>query len=142
MNSGMIVERDQSNALLAASAASYGLGVPLGEIVRPGRGSAPAALARHIAMYLCHVAFEQSLSRVAIAFGRDRSTVAHACHAIEDRREEPSFDAWMAAMEHMLRGAPEPRPDPRLSPRQATTGSPGRGLAPCGVDTRETRARR
>jgi hypothetical protein len=134
MKSGQTAERDHANALLAASAASYGLGVPLGEIVRVGRGSAPAALARHIAMYLCHVAFEQSLSRVAAAFGRDRSTVAHACHAIEDRREDPGFDAWIAAMEHMLRGAPEPK--------LAGTRFPPRGLDPRQPVAREARARR
>ena len=50
-------------------------------------------------MYLCHTAFERSLARVAIAFGRDRSTVAHACHAIEDRREDPHFDDWIDALE-------------------------------------------
>lgn len=72
------------------------------------RGSASEALARQVAMYLCHVAFELSLARVASAFGRDRSTVAYACHAVEDRREEASFDRWIAELEGMLREAPPP----------------------------------
>ncbi len=59
-------------------------------------------------MYLCHVAFELSLARVAVAFGRDRSTVAHACHMIEDRRDEIRFDIWIGGLEAMLRDAPEP----------------------------------
>lgn len=102
--------RDRSCALLAAGAASYGLGAPLEEIIAVGRGSAQSALARQVAMYLTHVAFELSLSRVALAFARDRSTVAHACHAVEDRREDPNFDAWLSAFEHMLRAAPAPEP--------------------------------
>lgn len=95
-------------AQLAAGVASYALGVNSTEILEPARGSARAAFARQVAMYLCHVAFELSLSRVAQAFGRDRSTVAHACHTIEDRRDEESFDAWIDALEGMLRGAPAP----------------------------------
>ena len=47
-------------------------------------------------------------ARVAHAFGRDRSTVAHACHAIEDRRDEAQFDLWMNSLEQMLRAAPAP----------------------------------
>ncbi|MEQ1493484.1 MAG: hypothetical protein ABL932_23355 [Terricaulis sp.] len=46
--------------------------------------------------------------RVASAFGRDRSTVAQACHTIEDRRDEAQFDLWMNALEQMLRAAPAP----------------------------------
>jgi chromosomal replication initiation ATPase DnaA len=50
-------------------------------------------------MYLAHVGFGMSLARVAAAFGRDRSTVAHACHLVENRRDEAAFDAWMAQLE-------------------------------------------
>jgi len=46
-------------------------------------------------MYLTHVVFEMSLARVADAFGRDRTTAAHACHLIEDGRDDPAFDALM-----------------------------------------------
>lgn len=100
--------RDEAAARLAASVASYGLNVGIEEIMEEKRGSAAAAFARQLAMYLCHVAFEFSLARVAAAFGRDRSTVGHACHRIEDRRDDPRFDAWIAALETMLRDAPAP----------------------------------
>jgi chromosomal replication initiation ATPase DnaA len=72
------------------------------------RGPSHVAFARQVAMYLCHVAFEFSLARIAFAFGRDRSTVAHACHAIEDRREAEAFDLWVDSLETILRGAPAP----------------------------------
>lgn len=62
-------------------------------------------------MYLCPTGFGLNLARVANAFGRDRSTVAHACHAVEDRREEPHFDLWISALEAMLRRAPGPQPE-------------------------------
>lgn len=102
---------DVAAARLAAGVASYGLGVEQTEILEGRRGSAEAAFARQIAMYLCHVAFELSLARVAVAFGRDRSTVAHACHNIEDRRDQEEFDLWIAALEAMLRDAPSPAGD-------------------------------
>lgn len=101
--------RDEAAARLAAGLASYALGVPLDDIVKPRRGSSGAAFARQVAMYLCHVGFELSLARVAAAFGRERSTVAHACHVIEDKREDETFDDWIAALEAMLCEAPPPR---------------------------------
>lgn len=105
--------RDEAAARLAAGIASYGFEVPVEHILDVRRGSAEAALARQAAMYLCHVAFELSLSRVAQAFGRDRSTVAHACHRIEDRRDDPDFDDWIGALEAALREAPSPERAPR-----------------------------
>ena len=99
---------DTAAARLAAGIISYALDVPLQDIIEGGRGPATVAFARQLAMYLCNVVFELSLARVAAAFGRDRSTVAHACHAVEDRREEPQFDLWLAGLEAMLRGAPAP----------------------------------
>lgn len=97
---------DEAAAQLAAGAASYALGVAVHDITGHERGAADVAFARQVSMYLCHVAFELSLARVAVAFGRDRSTVAHACHTIEDRRDDEAFDAWIGALEGMLRKAP------------------------------------
>lgn len=96
---------DDAAARLAAGAAGYALGAPVEEIVGEARGSAEAAFARQVAMYLCHVSLEWSLGRIAQAFGRDRSTVAHACHSIEDRRDDDVFDDWIAALEESVRMA-------------------------------------
>ncbi len=97
---------DRAAARLAADVASYALGVPVEEILDVERGPVDAAFARQVAAYLCHVGFEMSLARVAAAFGRDRSTIAHACHAIEDRRDDNQFDLWISALEAMLQCAP------------------------------------
>ncbi|MCX7359813.1 MAG: chromosomal replication initiator DnaA [Alphaproteobacteria bacterium] len=106
---------DAAAAELAANVVSYALGVPPQNIVDDARGCSQTAYARQLAMYLCHVAFELSLARVASAFGRDRSTVAHACHTIEDRRDEVQFDLWMSSLEQMLRAAPAPTLPARAS---------------------------
>lgn len=104
--------KDQAAAKLAVDVVSFATGVDVGEMLEGPRGSAGAASARQVAMYLCHVAFELSLARVAEAFERDRSTVAHACHIIEDKRDNEGFDAWVASLEAMLREAPAPgQPD-------------------------------
>ena len=97
---------DAAMAELAASIASYATGVAQHSIVDDERGCMKTAFARQVAMYLCHVGCELSMARVAAAFGRDRSTVAHACHAIEDRRDEGQFDLWIGALEAMMRRTP------------------------------------
>lgn len=99
--------RDRAAARLAAGVASYALDVAIEDILNGARGSAATSFARQVAAYLCHTGFELSLARVAAAFGRDRSTIAHACHAIEDRRDEPQFDLWIGGLEGMLRSAPQ-----------------------------------
>lgn len=108
--------RDEAAARLAAGVAAFALNVSDGELLAESRGSAAVAFARQVAAYLCHTAFEMSLARVATAFARDRSTVAHACHLIEDRRDEPQFDLWIGGLEAMLREAPTPATARAMSP--------------------------
>ena len=56
------------------------------------RGVRGIAEARQVAMYLAHVCCRMSLTEVGIMFGRDRTTVAHACLKVECRRDDPNFD--------------------------------------------------
>lgn len=101
---------DEASARFALELASYALGVTPEAAPAPGqRGPAQVAFARQVAMYLCHVALGMSLARTAEAFSRDRSTVAHACHVLEDRREDEAFDSWLGALEETLRMAPSPQ---------------------------------
>ncbi|MDP9838210.1 hypothetical protein J2T09_002977 [Neorhizobium huautlense] len=60
---------------------------------------------RQIAMYVCHVALRMPMVDIADACGRDRSTVSHACHLTEDRRDDPLFDAFIACVERMALAA-------------------------------------
>ncbi len=66
------------------------------------RGCAKVALARQAAMYLARVSFGLTLSQAASLFERDRTTAAYACRVIEDRRDDPGFDALLAAIEARL----------------------------------------
>jgi hypothetical protein len=65
----------------------------------PRRGRRGIALARQTAMYLAHVAFGLTFTRVGICFGRDRTTVRHACALIEDRRDDPVLEFALSALE-------------------------------------------
>lgn len=66
--------------------------VPLSEMRSPTRRRAPVAQARQVAMYFSHVVYGVSLASVARHFGRDRTTAAHACRRVEDRRDDENFD--------------------------------------------------
>ena len=101
-----ILAVDPERALLAAAGArlaevaiAAAAQVPLARLRGATRSRQPIALARQTAMYLAHVAFGLSLTRVGICFGRDRTTVRHACALIEDRRDDPRLEFALNALE-------------------------------------------
>jgi hypothetical protein len=61
-----------------------------------------ACQVRQIAMYVCHVALGISMSDIGEALGRDRSTVSHACHVVEDRRDDLAFDDFVSSIERLV----------------------------------------
>jgi chromosomal replication initiation ATPase DnaA len=74
-------------------------GVDTRLIEHSSRGIARVALARQVAMYLAHVGCGLTLTAAGSLFGRDRTTVAHACLIIEDRRDDPLFDHVLDMLE-------------------------------------------
>lgn len=74
-------------------------GVSLRSLTRSRRDTAQVMLARHMAMYLLHVVFSCPLTGVGRLFNRDRTTAAYACQRIEDRRDDPAFDAFLHDLE-------------------------------------------
>lgn len=83
--------------LQAATAAAFG--VPVEALRAPSRRSADIAFARQSAMYLAHVALGLSYSAVGALFHRDRTTAAHACQLVEDRRDDPAIDTLLQTLE-------------------------------------------
>lgn len=65
----------------------------------PTRGTPRVAFARQVAMYLMHVGFAVSFDVIGGIFGRDRTTVSHACRVIEDSRDDIWLDCRLAALE-------------------------------------------
>ena len=98
------VTRAQSAAAacrLAQEIAGLGFDVPLSEIRRPSRAGNQACDARHVAMYLANTSFQISLSKIALAFGRERTSIAHAVRRIEDWRDEDAFDLRLQRLEEV-----------------------------------------
>lgn len=77
-------------------------GVDAAAIDAETRGRAEVALARQVAMYLAHVACGKSLTDVGRMFSRDRTTVAHACAVIEDKRDDKVFDRAIELLEMVV----------------------------------------
>ena len=104
------VEADRDRAVLITHLVAFSTGVPAREIAASGRAALAASDARHLAMYLAHTGLGWPLARVGFAFGRDRTTVGHACRKVEDRRDDAAFDRSVEELEACLRHAPH---DPR-----------------------------
>jgi chromosomal replication initiation ATPase DnaA len=96
-------EPAQRAAELISTAVAAAFTVPIGELRAASRRGAPVALARQSAMYLAHVTLGLTFAEVGRVFGRDRTTAAHACRRIEDRRTEVCLDAALAELEQALR---------------------------------------
>lgn len=75
------------------------------ELRRPGRTAADISRVRQVAMYVTHVLLGLSMGDVGRGFGRDRTTVLHACHLIEDLRDDEEFDRLVTMTERVVAAA-------------------------------------
>ncbi|QPC88656.1 chromosomal replication initiator DnaA [Mesorhizobium sp. NBSH29] len=75
------------------------------EMRKPGRSRSEIARVRQIAMYVSHVVLGLSMSEVGKGFQRERTTVLHACHLIEDLRDDDEFDCLVAKAERIAQAA-------------------------------------
>ena len=105
-NETLEILQDQSLTALVVATVAIEFGVSNQDILSPTKGRAQLSFARQTAMYLAHIVFQLTLSRVARAFGRDRSTVSHACNIVEDSRDDDAFDLQLTLLEQFLMAAP------------------------------------
>lgn len=77
--------------------------VPASAIAGGPRGDGRVSAARQLAMYLAYTVLQWPLAEVGAAFGRDRTTAGHACARVEDRRDDPAFDALLDRLEGAVR---------------------------------------
>lgn len=96
-----LIAADRAVAAMAGLVAAAH-GVTVEQLLQANRGPADLALARQLAMYLAHTLLRRNMAEVGVLFGRDRTTVAHACALIEDRRERARFDEMVADIEARL----------------------------------------
>jgi len=76
--------------------------VDIKDLTGPTRGTADIARARQVLMYLAHVGCRLTLTEVGKMFQRDRTTVAHACHVVEECREDLEFDRAVELLEQTV----------------------------------------
>lgn len=96
-------ERDRVLAAMLLHVAARATGASVHEVTSKKRSSARAARARQIAIYLASAALDWTCDRISLAFTRTRSTVSHACHRVEDLREDAAFDDALSAYEDWVR---------------------------------------
>lgn len=77
-------------------------GIGEDELLSPTRGQESTARLRQIAMYLLHTSLCVPYGEVARVFGRDRTTVSHACRLVEDLRDDPACDTMVENLEKLL----------------------------------------
>jgi hypothetical protein len=78
-------------------------GLEMAALFAPTRGAPRTAFARQVAMYLAHTGFELSFETISRVFDRDRTTVSHACHVVEDGRDDIWLDCRLEALELFCR---------------------------------------
>ncbi len=100
------IKLDISLARLCCEIIGYAYGIE-DDLLGKTRGTPKNAFARQLAMYLAHTGFGMSYYRVSVAFGRDRSTIAHACHLIEDKRDDAKFDQFVDDLNDLLLNIPK-----------------------------------
>lgn len=75
------------------------------DIRKPGRSNLGVSRVRQVAMYVAHVVLRLNMTDIGKAFGRDRTTVLHACHLIEDLRDDDDFDRIITMTERVALAA-------------------------------------
>ena len=73
--------------------------VSLRDLLQGTRGSGTAAQTRQLAMYLVYVLLSRPQETIGFLFGRDRTTVSHACAQMEMLRDDPLLGAEITRIE-------------------------------------------
>lgn len=85
------------------------------QLRRPGRCVQAISRVRQVAMYVAHTGLGFTMTDVGKGFCRDRTTVMHACHQIEDLRDDEEFDAIVDQFNRIVTAAFQS--EPRLGDR-------------------------
>ena len=89
-------------ARFVAAVVGSALRVPPNEVRECHRGKAAVAFARQVAIYVSHTRLGFDYTTAGCAFGRDRTTAAHAVRTVEGRREDPVIDAILDYLERAV----------------------------------------
>jgi chromosomal replication initiation ATPase DnaA len=107
ISAGKAARTSADRAGLAQALAAYAYGVGIADVRASSRGTSKVALARQVAIHLCHTVFLLDARELARTFGRDDSTVRHALRQIADMRADAEFDRTIRYLQSMLRRTAE-----------------------------------
>jgi chromosomal replication initiation ATPase DnaA len=96
----------EARSSLLATIVSAAFAVRPGDLCGPRRGAKSVALARQVARYLSHTQLGRSYTATGALFGRDRTTAAHACRTVEEKREKAEIDAIVDCVERAIDQVP------------------------------------
>jgi chromosomal replication initiation ATPase DnaA len=111
------LRRADPEALAVISLVADRRRVDVMDLLRTSRSQAHIAAARQLAMYLVNVKLGRTMTDIGTLFGRDRTTVSHACRVVEDRREG-AFEREVDRLEMAIDALAELR-DSSLEPGHA-----------------------
>lgn len=94
-----LIEHSVAAGLVPPASALAKYAVKALPLMHPCRGGAEIAFVRQVAMYLAHVACGLTYTQAAALYARDRTTAAHACRVVEERRDDPAFDRILGLLE-------------------------------------------
>lgn len=97
------VVMDVCECLIDMASALFSL--PSKELRGAGRSTLPVSRVRQIAMYVAHVVLRLTMADVGRGFGRDRTTVLHACQLVEDLRDDAEYDRVVSMFERVASAA-------------------------------------
>lgn len=98
-----IIERSVIHAIGASALPLNNRPLETLPLARPIRGGTDIVLMRQISIYLGHVACGLTYAQSGRLYNRDRTTAAHACNVIENRRDDPAFDRILEVLEGCVR---------------------------------------
>lgn len=101
VGSQRVVDRRTMRRMIEVTVAAA-FNLPVEELAAKTRRTAPVAFARQVCMYCAHVSFGWSLTDAGSVFDRDRTTAAHACRVVEDRRDNAAVDMIVDSVERAL----------------------------------------
>ena len=113
---GPNADRIEDSARLLESVVAPAFGVTPGMLRKAGRGCAKVAFARQVAIYLAHTRLGLSYAEAGDCFRRERTTAAHACRQVEERREDLRLDTFLDCLERSIDLMPAPLAESRAGP--------------------------
>ena len=91
-------ETDRAVRAIVASA----FGIVPEDLVAATRGERRTAFARQVGMYVASTTLGLNLTQAGALFRRDRTTAAHACRTVEERREARTIDSVVDCVERAV----------------------------------------